>query len=193
MLPSEKEKLFTRDSEFISVGISEEGRSYGSYMIPWSTTANAYKMKTPKVYLSKEDLNNPEIMDKLATFKVQGCYVYCELENYDFLKRFPDITDLTIHQATHLKDLSFLETLTNCRLLFLSKAHLPHIDQVIGKNAQARPQCVALYDCVVEDISRLKEQNVFFNELVIFNPKNRDERERWAGLHRLLYYNMREK
>ena len=50
--------------------------------------------------------------------------------------------------------------------------------------------CLALYDCIVDDISYLKDKKVNFNELVICNPKSRDER--WKGLYRVKYYDMRE-
>ena len=194
MLQSEREKLYNRDSEYLSIGISEDGTSYGRYPVPWDSTANAYNMKLPKVYISKDDLNDKELMAKICEFKVHGCYIFCSLENYDFLSRFTDMKDLNIYEANNLKDLSFLKNFKECKMLFISKAHLKNIDEVVGAKPyfMAKPRCLALYDCIVDNISLLQCKNVNFNELVICNPKDRNERERWAGLHRLRYYDMKD-
>ena len=194
MLQCEREKLYNRDSEYLSIGISEDGTSYGRYPVPWDSTANAYNMKLPKVYISKDDLNDKELMAKICEFKVHGCYIFCPLENYDFLSRFTDMADLNIYQAYSLKNLSFLKSFKECHMLFVSKAHLKDINEVVGSEPyfMARPRCLALYDCIVDDISYLKDKKVNFNELVICNPKSRDERGRWNGLYRVKYYDMRE-
>ena len=190
MLQSEREKLYNMNSPFLSIGISEDGVPYNQYPVPWDYTSNAYNMKLPKVYISKDDLNDKELMAKISEFKVHGCYIFCPLENYDFLNEFTDMADLNIYRAHNLKDLSFLKKFKECRLLFVSKAHLKNIDDIVADAPyfMARPRCLALYDCIVDDISYLKSKNVSFNELVICNPKHRNERKYWMGLHRLRYY-----
>lgn len=194
MLQTEKEKLFSYDNEYISIAITENGETYGRYPIPWDITANAYNMKIPNVYIAKNDLHNEKIMQKICKFRVQGCYIFCELQNYDFLNRFVDMYDLNIYQAYNLKDLSFLKSFNNCRLLFVSRAHLKNIDEVISntKSAIAHPKNLALYNCVVDDISKIKESDCYFHELIICNPKERDERLRWDGIKNLKYYDFKE-
>ena len=194
MLQSEREKLYNRESEYLSIGISENGEGYGMHPVPWDYTANAYKMKLPKIYISKKDLLDEKLMAKICEFKVHGCYIFCPLENYDFLNRFTDMSDLNIYQAYNLENLSFLKRFKECRMLFVSKAHLKDINDVVGPEPyfMAKPNCLALYDCIVDDISYLKDKKVTFNELVICNPKSRDERGRWNGLYRVKYYDMRE-
>lgn len=194
MLQSEREKLYNRESEYLSIGISEDGTSYGRLPVPWDYTANAYKMKLPKIYISKKDLLDEKLMAKICEFKVLGCYIFCALDNYDFLNRFTDMSDLNIYDAYNLKDLSFLKSFKECRLLFVANARLKDVNDVVGPEPyfMAKPNCLALYDCIVDDISYLKDKKVIFNELVICNPKSRNERERWIGLHRLRYYDMKE-
>lgn len=194
MLQTEKEKLFNYDEEYLSIAITENGESYGRYPIPWDSTSNAYNMKLPNVYISKDDLHNDEIMQKISSFKVNGCYIFCELDNYDFLNRFVDMYDLNIYSAHNLKDISFLKSFSNCRLMFISRAHLKDIDLVVSNTQStiAYPRNVALYNCVVDDISKLKESNCYFHEFIISNPKSRNERLRWDGINNLKYYEFKE-
>lgn len=131
-------------------------------------------MKLPKVYISKDNLNDEELMVKICEFKVHGCYIFCPLENYDFLSQFTDMADLNIYQAYNLKDLSFLKSFKECRMLFVSKAHLKDINEVVGSEPyfMAQPRCLALYDCVVDDISYLKEKRLTSMNLLSVIPKD---------------------
>ncbi len=194
MLQSEKEKLFNYDGNYLSIAITENEERYGRYPIPWGSTSNAYSMKLPDIYISKKDLSDDKIMNEICRFKVHGCYIFCELESYDFLNRFVDMYDLNIYSAHNLTDMSFLKSFRDCRLLFISRAHLKNIDDVIN-NSQgviARPRNIALYNCIVDDISKIKESDCYFHEFVISNPKSRDERLRWEGIKNLKYYEFKE-
>jgi len=189
MLQCEREKLYNWEGQFLSIGISESRERYGTYPVPWNYTSNAYNMKLPNVYIESEDLSDNEIMSKILEFRVHGCYIFCALDNYDFLKSFKYMRDLNIYKAYNLPDLSFLSFFEECRMLFLSKAHLKDINAVAGSDSRlASPRCVALYDCTVDDISYLKEKACIFNELIICNPESRCERERWKGLNGARYY-----
>lgn len=190
MLLSEREKLYNWESDYLSIGISESGEPYGKYPIPWDLTSSAFNMKLPRVFITPDDLSDKEIMSKILEFRVTGCYIFCSLESYDFLKAFKFMRDLNIYNAHNLRDLSFLEYFEDCRMLFLSKAHLNNINEVAGAGNHffARPNRVALYDCMIDDISYLKENNCFFLELVVCNPAHRCERARWKGLRRVKYY-----
>ena len=194
MQAEEREKLFQmEEGRFLSIGISEDGEHYGRYPVPWESTANAYKMQLPKVYLAREDLADEALMDKIRRFRVWGCYIFCPLEDYSFLSHFTEMHDLNIYAAHKLKDISFLKHYTECRLLFIAQAHLENINDVApAPSFMAKPSCLALYDCVVEDITWLHENKVSFHELVICNPQSRDERARWEGLRRLYYYDIKE-
>ena len=99
MLSSEKEKLFSNEEDFISIGISKGGEKYGMVPVPWEQTANAFNMRTPNVYIAPEDLVNEEIMCQIAKQRVVGCYIFEELEDYSFLKEFTEIRDLYIRKG----------------------------------------------------------------------------------------------
>lgn len=194
MIQSEREKLYNRNGEFLSIGITEDGTPLERHRVFWENTSTAFNMKIPKVYISKEDLKDKQLMAKICEFRVHGCYIFCPLENYDFLKCFEDMSDLNIYQAYNLKDLSFLDSFKECRMLTISKAHLKHLNEVVGPDPLflAKVNCLALLDCEIDDISYLKDNKVSFIEFVVYNPKNRNERERWEGMRRLTYYNIKE-
>ena len=194
MLPAEKEKLETYEKMFLSIGVTEDGRRVGRFSIPWNATANAFNMKLPDIFLAKDDLQDEVILAKLEAFTVKGFYIFCPLPDYAFLGRFPSLFDITLYDAFSLTDLSFLQKMTACRMLTLTKAHLKNLDEIIPPppKKNAAPTCLALFDCVIDDIQHLKESGCRFNELIVCNPKSRDEREKWAGLQRMWYYDLKE-
>jgi hypothetical protein len=73
------------------------------------------------------------------------------------------MVDLNIYQAYNLENLSFLKSFKECRMLFVSKAHLKDINEVVGSEPyfMARPRCLALYDCIVDDVSYLKDSGLW--------------------------------
>ena len=99
MHPNEYEKLCNLEGEYLSIAITDDDIKRNVYPVLWRRTATAYNMKLPRLYLVKEDLEDQEIMNRIKSFKVNGCYIFCPLENYDFLRDFPDMYDLTIHNA----------------------------------------------------------------------------------------------
>ena len=138
MIESEKKKLLERNNEYLSIGITEGGEPRDVTQVPWERTAHAFNMKIPNVYLSPEDLRDEEILKKLHGYRVIGCYIYAPLENYDFLKTFPEIRDLYIERAESLTDISFISTLCDCDMLYLEVASLKNLDPVVEMKKRAR-------------------------------------------------------
>ena len=195
MIEEHKEKLFNYTGKYISIGISETGEAYGRYPVPWDSTANAYNMKLPDVYLAKEDLHDESIVKKLEEFSVVGCYIFCALEDYSFLEKFPTLMDINIYEASNLTDLSFMKSIKECVLLFVSKAHFKNLDEIIVKKDhyyRTNPKNLALYDCVVDSIDTMIATNCLIHELIICNPKARNERKRWKKIRNAKYYDMKE-
>lgn len=185
MLASEREKLENWDDLYINIGVSETGEGYGMIPVLWENTSTAFNMKRPKVYISKDDLADEEIMSLLSKFHVFGCYIFCDIDDYSFLDNFKDIYDLTIYNGANLKDISFIKQMKECKLLTLANAHLENLDAIIDfQNVYGleNPRCVALYNCKIDDISSLIDSKRRFNELIIHNPKNRNERKRWEKI-----------
>lgn len=87
--------------------------------IPWESTGQAYNMCTPNVYIAPEDLQDEKIMKTVTSYKVLGCYIFAPLEDYNFLSKFEKLQDLYIANGENIRDLSFMENLTKCRMLFL--------------------------------------------------------------------------
>lgn len=182
MIESEREKLFNRDSEYLSIGITEGGKTRDITHVPWERTAHAFNMKVPSVYLSPEDLSDEEILKKLHGYRVIGCYIYAPLENYDFLKTFPEIRDLYIERAEGLVDISFISTMRDCDMLFLEGARLKNLDALVeAKKAKhgifGSLRCLGLCDCEIEDVTSLSE--VSFSEFIVWST---NEKERYESV-----------
>lgn len=85
----------------------KEGKSRLTIPIPWEQTAHAMNMLMPNVYLSREEVSDPEIMKYLISYtKVRSCYIFKFLENYEFLSNFAEMEDLEIYRGNHITLLS---------------------------------------------------------------------------------------
>ncbi len=182
MIESEKKKLLERNNEYLSIGITEGGEARDVTSVPWERTAHAFNMKIPNVYLSPEDLRDEEILKTLHGYRVIGCYIHAPLENYDFLKTFPEIRDLYIERAESLTDISFISTLCDCDMLFLEGARLKNLDALVeAKKAKhgifGSLRCLGLFGCKIEDVSSLF--TVSFSEFLVWS---KGEAERYKGV-----------
>lgn len=184
MLDEEKEKLFERKSEYLSIGITKSGSRVGVIPIPWEITAHAYNMRTPDVYISPEDLNDRAIWEKINSFKVLGLYIWESLETYDFIADLIDLQDIYIMNAKHLQGLDFLEKTKECRMLFLQDVELDTLEKLVLANNQkdnlfGRLNCVALYNCDVKDISVFETEEHYFSEFLVWLPHG-SNKKRWG-------------
>ena len=116
--------LWNRDSEYISIGITENGQRLSAFNIPWEQTAHAFNMKIPDVFLSPEDLKDEKLMEQIRSFHVVGCYVLTPIDDYSFIAGLPELFDIYLANATKLGDLSFLSGLGEWSMLHISGAHL---------------------------------------------------------------------
>lgn len=185
MLDTEKQKLLNRDSDYISIGITSGGIPKGAISVPWVHTAHAYNMKIPDVYIAPEDLQDPFIMDKLESLQVIGCYIWVSLLDYSFLLRLPHIRDLNIMYGDAIENLDFLRELKECSMFFLKNARIKNLDVILDMKQNGNFsvfggfRCVGLYNCLVEDLSRFEKEKHSFSEFLIWNIKQRNEREKW--------------
>lgn len=184
MITSEREKLRNKDSEYLSIGITSGGVPRMSVGIPWETTAHAYNMRTPNIYLSPEDLHDEELMRGLESYKVIGCYIWVPMDNYSFLARFKGLQDINIKNGDAITKLDFLSELYECRMLYLQNAKLKSLDIIVEvkKNSTAMfgcLRCIGLDNCEVEDLSVFETEKVKFSEFLIWKPEGTNERARW--------------
>lgn len=199
MIESERNKLENRESEYLSIGITQGGVPRTTIGIPWEATVHAFNMRTPNVYLSPEDIQDEEIMGQLESYKVIGCYIWVPLSDYSFLARFKDLQDINIKNGDAISNLSFLAELYECRMLYLQNAKLKNLDVIVEvkKNSTAMfgcLRCIGLDNCVVEDLSVFEIEKVHFSEFLIWMPEGSNERSRWsvvsAGIRR--YFEFKE-
>lgn len=199
MILSEKEKLRNRDSEYLSVGITQGGVPRTTIGVPWESTTHAFNMRIPNIYLSPEDLQNEEVLEILKTYKVIGCYIWVPLTDYSFLGLFKDLQDINIKNGDTIRNLDFLSELYVCRMLYLQNAKLKNLDVIVDvkKNSKAMfgcLRCVGLDNCEVEDLSVFETEEVDFSEFLIWMPEGSNEKERWNVISAVKrrYYEFKE-
>ena len=182
MIESEKKKPLERNNEYLSIGITEGGEPRDVTQVPWERTAHAFNMKVPSVYLSPEDLRDEEILKTLHGYRVIGCYIHAPLDDYAFLGEFGEIRDLYIECGEGLTDISFINNLCECDMLYLEGASLKNLDPVVEMKKRARGlfggfRCLGLFGCKIEDVSSLF--TVSFSEFLVWST---GEAERYKGI-----------
>lgn len=184
MLTSEIEKLSNRAGTYASIGITEKGEPIRTIGVPWETTAHAFNMRLPDVYIAPEDLKDEEIMKKISSCKVIGCYIWQPLADYGFLASFPDLQDINIKNGDSLRNLDFLSELHECRMLYLQNAKLSDLNVLVNVKKYSKAMfgclgCVGLDNCSVGDLSVFETENVQFSEFLIWMPEGSNQRNRW--------------
>ena len=192
MLQSQWEKLQNRSSDWISIGITQTGEPVRSIYVPWYFDTNAYNMKTPDIFLSPADTLDGKLLEELAGLRVVGCYAFCPVEDYDFLRVFPNLWDLNLYKANRLANLDFLQEFPELRMLFLEGVTLANLDSLFGERRREF-RCLALYDCRIENLDSLRDYCGYLSEIIVANPKNRDERARWKDIQprKVRYYDLK--
>lgn len=182
MFDEERKKLEARQSEYISIGISKNGNNrVGAISVPWELTVHAYNMQIPNVFIAPDDLNDKDLMDKIKTFHVLGCYVFTRLDNYNFIADFPEIRDVYIIDGINVKDLSFLSSLKDLRMLHIEHAHLMDLKPIYQSSLLERCLpgfCLSFAECTVDDVSALYELKRI-SELIVIGEDDDDERAKW--------------
>ena len=190
ILDSVKKKLEGKNPEYICLGVTDDGSKRISISIPWERTVTAMNMKLPNVYLSVEEIMNPEVIRYLSeNTRVISCYTFVPLENYEFLAAFPEIIDLEIRYGINIKSLSFMKNMKSWNMLYLQDAHLKDLKDIFPENGEKRfGLCLALLVCEVEDITALTDSNYNLSELIIFRGKAQSgEQNRWKKVRSSTY------
>lgn len=186
MTETERSKLFDENcAEYIGIGITPDGIRLGSIPVPWEHTVHAFNMKTPDIYITPEDISDDEIMAEILRHKVVGCYIFAPLEDYSFISRFKDLHDIFICRGENLTDLSFLSELDECFMLYLEDAHLKCLDGILPSRRFHRIRmswCIGLYNCIVEDVSALKAEDMRISELMVWNTRQDVDFDKWKGI-----------
>ena len=184
MIESQREKLTNYPHQYLSIGITAEGEPRFSGWVPWQSMANAFNMRTPQIFLSPADLADEELWEKLSRFRINGCYIFCPLEDYSFLNRLTGLQDITIYNGGALRDLHFLRPMEDWYHLHVEDAVLENLDDLFpdGPRKGLRSYCVCLAGCTVKDFSALNQEGIYLSELVILAPEGANEYARWKDV-----------
>ena len=187
-------RLEGKKADYIYLGITEDGKSRLTIPIPWEQTAHAMNMLMPNVYLSREEVSDPEIMKYLISHtKVRSCYIFKFLENYEFLSNFAEMEDLEIYRGNHITLLSFMRNMKSWMMLHIENARLKNLEEAFPEDRKIDfflPMCLSLQACEVEDLKEAVEftRKKSLAELIICRKKSqRDERERWKEVRTTMY------
>ena len=145
---------------------------------------NAFNMRTPAVFLCPEDLTDEALWAELGRFHINGCYIFCPLEDYSFLERLPEVWDLTIYKGGALRDLGFLRSMPEWFQLHVEDAVLEDLSDLFPEGGKRRihSYCVCLSGCTVKDLSTLTQEGIYLSELVILAPEGANDKERWKAV-----------
>ena len=184
MTESQREKLNAYPHPYLSIGITADGSPRCCGWVPWQSMANAFNMRSPAVFLTPEDLRDEALWTELARFHINGCYIFCPLEDYTFLNRLPEVWDLTIHQGGALRDLHFLRKMDHWFQLHVEDAVLEDLQDLFpeGPRKGFHSCCVCLSGCTVKDLSALTQEGIYLDELVILAPEGAHDYERWRAV-----------
>lgn len=185
MVESQREKLFTRTSEYLNIGITKHGEPRMTISVPWDRTANAFNMRTPDVYFAREDFDDPKIMEYLSNFHVLGCYIFTPLPDYDFLAQFTEIWDMYIEYGGAIQDLSFMRNMREWFMLYIEDAHLKDLNDLFPEDRikySLNSRCMGFYHCQVDDISAMLGKQIYLSELLIWaQEENPEEKAKWKA------------
>ena len=182
MTESERQFLREYSKQYLSIGITADGKPRRSVWVPWELTGNAMNMRTPDLYFSPEELQDEALWEELKRFHIVGCYIFCPLDDYGFLYRLTELQDLNIYKGGALRDLRFLRTMPEWFQLHVEDAVLENLDDLFpdGPRKGILSCCICLSGCQVADLSAL--ENVRLSELVILMPEGTNDKDRWKAV-----------
>ena len=190
MRDEERRKLEDGQGKGVSIGITDDGSAWGGIIsIPWEKTSHAFNMKTPKVFMAPEDLNDRALMNNLKSAHVLGCYVFTPLSDYSFIAELPEVRDINIRSGNQLSDLSFLSGHRAWNMLHLELARLKDLEPIYQSSLLERRMpgfCLSFAGCEVEDMSALYGVEPI-SELIIIGEDDNKERIRWRKVPALTH------
>lgn len=168
-------------NDYMSIAINDSDKPVRSGFVPWEKTATAFNMKTPKITLSIQDLEDESIRSDLKKCCLTGIYIFTGLPDYRFLRDFGQVRDLFILHGENIKDLSFVSHMPELFMIYLEEVSVPDLVPLIesfNKGKSLPGKCIGLYKCRVEDTSALNQIRFCVSEFLVW-PVEGDSKERW--------------
>lgn len=185
MIPEQVTKLENYESDYLNLGITEDGKPRCIYPCYWSLSRHTYNMQLPDIYICPDDLKDERLMGKLNSFHIKGCYIFTPLERYDFIADFKEVRDISIANNPNMKNLSFLKKLSEWIMLSLHNVNLDNLDDIrlsLDKSERSMDAGLSISNCEIKDISALYGSWGIY-ELVVIGGDPKTERERWRELN----------
>lgn len=95
------------------------------YMLPWSKDSTCFNFKAPERHFFPDKIS--EI--KRPSF-VETLVIACDLDDYSFISRMKNLTQLYIYSGNNLFELSFLEHLVKLNQLCIMNSHVKSLDSL---------------------------------------------------------------
>lgn len=170
------EKLIkaAEENAYLPIGINGDGAPVTGGFIPWEKTVSAFNMRTPKVTLAVSDLSDKAVLNALAKCRITGCYIFAPLDDYGFISGFKDLWDLFVLHGGNIRDLGFLDGLSELSMFYLEDASVPDLEplaRALGNGLSGPPKCAGFRNCTIGDASALKRTGIRFSELFFRNDK----------------------
>ena len=96
------------------------------YMLPWSNGSTCFNFKAPErhVFPNKiSEIKRPSFVETLV--------IACDLDDYSFISRMKNLTQLYIYSGNNLFELSFLENLAHLNHLCVLNSHVKSLNSLI--------------------------------------------------------------
>ena len=176
MRQDQYEKLVkaAEENAYLPIGINADGTPLASGFVPWEKTVSAFNMKTPKVTLAARDLSDENIMSLLGRCRIIGCYIFTALDDYGFISGFKDLWDLFMLHGENIRDLGFLDGLSDLSMFYLEDADVPDLEplaKACGNGFSGPPKCIGFRNCRIGDDSALKRSGMHISELFFRTDK----------------------
>lgn len=108
--------------------IDKENRLDIAYPMPWKSDATCFNFKSPEKVIHPE-----EILEKIIKpEKIESLVIACDLEDYSFINKMTNITQLYIYSAKNIEDLEFIKGLVKIRQLCLGNINVASLDGLVN-------------------------------------------------------------
>ena len=166
----EKLKAAAEQGAYTSIAVNADGAPVWRGFVPWEKSVSAFNMRTPKITIAAEDLNDASVTEAIKKCRVNGLYIYVPLDDYSFIADLPGLQDLFILRGENIKDLSFAAGLNELFMFYIEDAQIPDLDplaKACGSGSFLPGRCFGFKSCRIGDDSALKNADFRISEYIV--------------------------
>ena len=94
-----------------------------SYGFPWDSDGTCYNFKSPNECVKSSEIDNIENLEDVETLVIG-----CDLQDYGFISKCKNLTQLYIYTGSNITDLSFLEKLYKVNHLYIGRSKVNSLE-----------------------------------------------------------------